>query len=451
MNASPDATSDRPVWLHYHVPKTGGQTLRSVFIEQFTVGATYAHIAAASSDQFPHTNTELAMLSMAERRQILVASGHSVDQTTRGLFEGREIREFVVVREPAARIVSAYNYRARQIRDAGGKPVDFETWYGTRGTDPMLRFLADRIGVRRRVDEVVERLQQFALVAETEQMDRWLPYLLRQLGCPDQVPTRRNVTGRDHEQVLALDPELQQRIVAEHPGDVELMQQLAPLLAEHLARAESDTSTPLAARPPKVRAPIAAASTAPDTAPTSDGFVHRLTAPGPRRAIQLVAVLAFLAATVTAFVSRSGWSSAAAATVAGLLALLALKVALVAGSAAEAAGRNATSPRWRRDLEQRLQRDLDQQHHRLELIAGQLRQGGPMITGADLAETGLAHREMMLSIRDQVTAEVQQASDRVKLLERMVDPLVTINQAQHQEIVALREQLDRAQHANTDD
>ncbi len=443
MNASHDATSGRPVWLHYHVPKTGGQTLRSVFIEQFTVGATYAHITAASSDHFPHTNAELAMLSMAERRQILIASGHGVDQTTRGLFEGREIHEFVVVRDPAARIVSAYNYRARQIRDAGSAPVDFDTWYATRGTNPMLRFLADRIGVPRRVDEVVDRLQQFDFVAETEQMDRWMPYLLRQLGCPDQVPPRRNVTGTDHEQVLALDPELEQRIIADHPGDVRLMQQLAPLLAEHLARAESDTSTPPAVRPPKVQAPIASAATATPTAPASNGLTHRLTAPGSRRAIQIGAVLAWLAATVTAFVSRSGWSSAAAATVAGLLALLALKVALVGVSAAESAGRQGAVTG--------LRRDLDQQRSRLELVAEQLRQGGPMTTGADLAETGLAHREMMLSIRDQVTAEVKQAAERVRLLERMVDPLATINQAQRQEIVALREQLDRAQAANSDD
>lgn len=210
------------VLLHYHLPKTGGQTVRDCLLSRLDPGEDVLHLARIDSNALtrPGSNSEIAHLSDAARDQIRAVTGHTVDFRTAELFAGRRQWTFVVLRDPASRLVSHYNFDcARADAEHHARP-EFTTWYESRRRNEMTRFLLNRLGTK--PSSLAGRLSSLDFVGCTRQMDDWFPELLRILRLDGSSFGRKNVTGVDHERVLLLDEQLRQRIERDNADDVEL-------------------------------------------------------------------------------------------------------------------------------------------------------------------------------------------------------------------------------------
>lgn len=208
--------------LHYHLPKTGGQTVRTILVEHLGAGTMVAHLGEWARQQGiePHTNEQISAMSMEDRDRLRVVTGHRVNWETAALFAGRDLWEFTVLRDPAERMVSHFNFDTFMSKKRGVEPSSFEDWYQTRPENEMSTYLAQRLGARPKA--LAGRLAQLDFIGETSAIDQWLPLLLSFVGLPASTPKRANVTGVDHDRVLQLDAPLRSRIEADHPDDVEL-------------------------------------------------------------------------------------------------------------------------------------------------------------------------------------------------------------------------------------
>ena len=214
-----------PIWIHWHVPKTGGQTIRTALSDHLEVDQSVVHMGAwAAQMGFAITsNADIASLDPTARDRIKMVTGHKVNKETARLFGNRDVRKLVILRSPASRIVSLFNFRRSLLERQGLPPVDFDDWYESLARNSMTRFLSRRLGVGRGdLAGVLRELDDFHLVGKTEEMDTWLPDLFATLGLPPILPERVNVTGVDHERLLTLDDRLAARILEDHPLDFAL-------------------------------------------------------------------------------------------------------------------------------------------------------------------------------------------------------------------------------------
>lgn len=218
----PITSGARPLFLHYHLPKTGGQTIRRLLEETLDPGTTLLNLGKPTEGILysPSTNAGVAALSSTERDDVRVVTGHAVDSETIRLFAGRQLWEFTMLRDPAARMVSHFNFARAMAHRRDEEILEFDEWYARRRSDEMSAFLAHSFGVNG--TELIDRISQLQFIGNTAQMDEWLPLLLTVMGLPGITPERANVTGVDHERVVQLDDELRTRIEADHPQDVEL-------------------------------------------------------------------------------------------------------------------------------------------------------------------------------------------------------------------------------------
>jgi len=214
-----------PIWIHWHVPKTGGQTIRTGLSDHLEIDQSLIHLGvwAAQMGYAITSNAAIASLDPKARDRIKMVTGHKVNQETARLFGNREIRNLVILRNPSARIVSLFNFRRSLLETQGLAPVDFDDWYVTLPPNSMTRFLTRRLGVGRDdVAGVLRELGSFHFVGKTEEMDMWLPDLFGTLGLPPILPERVNVTGIDHDRLLSVDDRLADRILEDHPLDFAL-------------------------------------------------------------------------------------------------------------------------------------------------------------------------------------------------------------------------------------
>jgi hypothetical protein len=212
---------DRTLWVHYHVPKTGGQTIRHELVAQLEIGTSFVHLGpwAVQQGYFPATPRDLAGLEPDQLGRIRVIAGHNLDAATVNLFDCRHVKEIVVLRDPAQRIVSQFNFKSFILERRDQPEISFDTWYEGLGSNPMTRFLAKRLELPVDVDALIERLKSFEFVGRTEDMDQWLPHLLRAMGLTPVLPKRANVTGVDHQRIVTLDDSLHARIQSDNPLD----------------------------------------------------------------------------------------------------------------------------------------------------------------------------------------------------------------------------------------
>jgi hypothetical protein len=228
-----------PIWIHWHVPKTGGQTIRTALSDHLEIDQSFVHLGTwATQKGFAITsNTDLASLAPPARDRIRVVTGHKVNEETVRLFGNRDVRKLVILRSPASRIVSLFNFKRSLLERRGLPPVDFDEWYESLGPNSMTRFLSRRLGVGTEdLDGVLRELRDFLVVGKTEEMDTWLPDLFATLGLPPMVPDRVNVAGVDHERLLSLDDRLSQRIFEDHPLDFALYNAVDEMCDQSRAR-----------------------------------------------------------------------------------------------------------------------------------------------------------------------------------------------------------------------
>lgn len=234
----------RPLWIFLHVPKCGGTTLKAHLERHFTMDEQLVEFSDwGRRYRRNHGRPEFADRSPQERACAEILAGHQLDYGVHRLVPGvRTPRYFTVVRDPAERCVSLYNFRWSR----GYAPDDFEAWYDgwyrPEQSDHMVQFFAERLYGTRLPADPAQRLamaqQLLSLCWFVTTTDRWnegLDFLSRAMAIPadwqhyraagDSIPlpashpSQREVVRRR----VTLDETLRARIHADSPGDVALV------------------------------------------------------------------------------------------------------------------------------------------------------------------------------------------------------------------------------------
>jgi hypothetical protein len=239
-----------PVWLIYELPETGGKWLRMLLAEQLEQRRSLLHLPrrvrdgsrALVPDDLRHFRTE-------RLDEVRVVIGDQVDRTLIELFPGRRVREAVVLRNPAERLVSHYNrfHSGRKRRRKNEAMPSFDEWYERRGAEFMVRWLGERLSVQATPTAVLEALAAMDFVSTTEDMANTVPALFRAIGI-EPAPAR--AVPDANEPSLELDGELRARLEAENPNDhllyagVPVLQRLTQVRLERPFAADGDVGAP---------------------------------------------------------------------------------------------------------------------------------------------------------------------------------------------------------------
>jgi len=209
-----------PLWLIYHLPKAGGTTIDRHIHRYLPDQSRYCHIGVrpASSHITP---AEFAELSQAERDRLVIIHGHGVGRYLLDYFPGREVREVFLVREPAARIVSLYNFMFNRRPDMRTRGVTFTDFLRDMPVDSSLEWYCTRLGIPLSglaLDQVLY-VMSHGIALTSESLDDTLPLLMQAIGLPDYEVDAENVTGRDHARVFDLTGHMRQMIRVLNPLD----------------------------------------------------------------------------------------------------------------------------------------------------------------------------------------------------------------------------------------
>ena len=121
---------DQPLVFLFHIPKTGGTSLREALSKEFGLNEGFIHLGPYGDRVRCEQNLKpLEEYTPDELDRIRVLSGHYLSTRFEKYFPGRDIRRIVLLREPATRILSQYNHAMRKRSRLGLKAIDFHAWY----------------------------------------------------------------------------------------------------------------------------------------------------------------------------------------------------------------------------------------------------------------------------------------------------------------------------------
>lgn len=234
----------RPLWIFLHVPKCGGTTLTAHLERYFTMDEQFVEFSNwGRRYRRQHRRAEFVDRSAEARARVEILAGHHIDYGIHRRVPGpRDARYLTVVRDPAERCVSLYNFRWSR----GQAPDDFDRWYDgwyrPEQSDYMVRFFAERLYGAALPGDPVQRLamaqQMLDLCWFATTTDRWnqgLDFLCREMGIPADwqhvraadkpvaLPASHPAQRETLRRRVALDDRLRARIHADSPGDVALV------------------------------------------------------------------------------------------------------------------------------------------------------------------------------------------------------------------------------------
>ncbi|AQA00229.1 hypothetical protein BWQ93_18525 [Sphingopyxis sp. QXT-31] len=234
----------RPLWIFLHVPKCGGTTLKAHLERHFVMDEQLVEFSHwGRSYRKTHGRPDFADRPPEERASAEILSGHQTYYGIDRLVPGpRDPRYFTVLRDPAERCVSLYNFRWSR----GHAPDDFTIWYRdyylAEQRNYMVRFFAEALYGTALPADGAQRLamarQMLTRCWFVTTVDRWnegLDFVCDAMGIPTDWqhhraagdsaplpashPSQSEVVARR----LALDDDLRARIHADSPGDVALV------------------------------------------------------------------------------------------------------------------------------------------------------------------------------------------------------------------------------------
>lgn len=182
-----------PLWIFLHVPKCGGTTFKAHVENHLAMEETFFEF----SHWGRHYREERGLPEFVdrpdeERARARVLAGHLLGYGIHHEVPGnREARYFTVLRDPAERCVSLYNYRWSR----GQAPDDFgewyEGWYRANQSDFQTTFLARRLFAGNLPEDGEQRLAMaqrlLGLCWFVTTTDRWsadLGWLFGEMGLP---------------------------------------------------------------------------------------------------------------------------------------------------------------------------------------------------------------------------------------------------------------------------
>ena len=121
---------DQPLIFLFHIPKTGGTSLREALSSAFGLNQGFIHLGPYG-DRTRHERglKPLEQFTPGEIDRVQVVSGHYLSTSFEKYFPGRDIRRIVLLRDPANRILSQYNHAMRNRSKLGLKNIGFHEWY----------------------------------------------------------------------------------------------------------------------------------------------------------------------------------------------------------------------------------------------------------------------------------------------------------------------------------
>lgn len=214
----------KELYFLYHVPKTGGQTIRDHLAANLVRDRDFLHLGKWDRERRLGYD-DVAALDAAQRRALRSIGGHPLNRSFAGLFEDRLIREVVFVREPASRIVSHYNFRHTLALRRGDVPPSFDEFVSELSPNPIASFLGNTLQIAAGpslVSNVLAALGDLWMVGTTESMDRLAPTIFTAMGLDGTVPTRTNVSGGSIDRHVVLTPQLAEDLRERCADDVVL-------------------------------------------------------------------------------------------------------------------------------------------------------------------------------------------------------------------------------------
>lgn len=121
---------DDEVIFLFHIPKTGGTSLRMALSKTLGMNEGFAHIGPYG-DKLNRKNKlkPLEERSRKELGKIQVVFGHYLSSDFEKYFAGRKIKRAIVLRDPSSRILSNYNHAMRNRIHMEQQIIKFHEWY----------------------------------------------------------------------------------------------------------------------------------------------------------------------------------------------------------------------------------------------------------------------------------------------------------------------------------
>lgn len=220
--------SGRVVHFLLHIPKCAGTTVEAHFREH--LGDAFMFAPRWESPLRNVVGNRYPGLDAGRLAHVRAVSGHSLSDSMRALFPGAEVRESVLLRDPASYLLSFYNYRwSRFEQGRGGRPPEFAAWYRAQRRNPISRFLLNRyfgqgvpalyrLSSSARLAWLEARLARFHFVGSYRRADEMVAGISREMGLPEVVESR-NVTPSRRLAAADLPAGLARRIEADNALD----------------------------------------------------------------------------------------------------------------------------------------------------------------------------------------------------------------------------------------
>jgi len=219
------------LYLIYHVPKTGGQTIRDHLNRTLKLNHDFMHTGRWVPTDSSISLTDIADLSSVQKARLRALTGHLVTREIIPAFPQHRCREVLILREPAARLASHYNFKCTMVKQYGDSShlastmPTFEEFLSSVGQSQMTKSVARMLKIENRptrLSDVLAELENLWMVGTLGSLDRLLPHLFNAIGVDPSPPSRSNVSGGTIERHVTLTPQLADEIRAKNHEDVML-------------------------------------------------------------------------------------------------------------------------------------------------------------------------------------------------------------------------------------
>jgi hypothetical protein len=183
----------RPLWIFLHIPKCGGTTFKAHIERHLAIEESFFEFSNWGRQYRADRGLpDFAHRSEMQRASAEVLAGHQLSYGIHRLVPGlRDARYFTVLRDPAERCVSLYNFRWSRGQATDDFSEWYHTWYRVNQSDYQTRFLAERLysmdlpaSSQQRLAMAQSLLELCWFVTTTERWNEGLDHIFSAMGLP---------------------------------------------------------------------------------------------------------------------------------------------------------------------------------------------------------------------------------------------------------------------------